>query len=33
MKNVVIISGHPDLKTSVTNKTILDEIVACIKNL
>ena len=28
MKNVVIISGHPDLKTSVANKTILDEIAA-----
>lgn len=26
MKNVVIISGHPDLKNSVANKTILDEI-------
>ena len=25
MKNVVIISGHPDLKNSVANKTILDE--------
>ncbi len=24
--NVVIISGHPDLKNSVANKTILDEI-------
>ena len=28
MKNVVIISGHPDLKNSVANKTILDEISA-----
>ena len=28
MKNVVIISGHPDLKNSVANKTILDEIAA-----
>ena len=28
MKNVVIISGHPNLKNSVANKTILDEIVA-----
>ena len=28
MKNVVIISGHPDLKTSLANKTILDEIAA-----
>ena len=26
MKNVLIISGHPDLKNSVANKTILDEI-------
>lgn len=26
MKNVVIISGHPDLKNSVANKTILEEI-------
>lgn len=26
MKNVVIVSGHPDLKNSVANKTILDEI-------
>ena len=26
MKKVVIISGHPDLKNSVANKTILDEI-------
>jgi len=26
MKNVVIISGHPDLKNSLSNKTILDEI-------
>ena len=25
MKNVVIISGHPDLKNSVSNKSILDE--------
>jgi len=28
MKNVVIIAGHPDLKNSVANKTILDEISA-----
>ena len=28
MKNVVIISGHPDLKNSVANKTILEEIAA-----
>ncbi|MBR2732708.1 MAG: NAD(P)H-dependent oxidoreductase [Selenomonadaceae bacterium] len=28
MKNVVIISGHPDLKNSVANKTILDELAA-----
>ena len=28
MKNVVIISGHPDLKVSVANKTILEEISA-----
>ena len=28
MKNVVIISGHPDLKISLANKTILDEISA-----
>ena len=28
MKNVVIISGHPDLKNSLSNKTILDEISA-----
>lgn len=28
MKNVVIVSGHPDLKNSVANKTILDEIAA-----
>ena len=28
MKNVVIISGHPDLKISVANKTILDELAA-----
>lgn len=28
MKNVVIISGHPDLKVSLANKTILDEIAA-----
>ena len=28
MKNVVIISGHPDLKNSLANKTILDEIAA-----
>ena len=28
MKNVVIISGHPNLKNSVANKTILDEIAA-----
>ena len=28
MKNVVIICGHPDLKISVANKTILDEIAA-----
>lgn len=28
MKNVVIISGHPDLKNSVANKTILEEISA-----
>ena len=26
MKKVVIISGHPDLKNSCANKTILDEI-------
>ena len=28
MKNVVIVCGHPDLKNSVANKTILDEIAA-----
>jgi len=28
MKNVVIISGHPDLKNSLANKIILDEISA-----
>ncbi|MCR5833959.1 MAG: NAD(P)H-dependent oxidoreductase [Selenomonadaceae bacterium] len=28
MKKVVIVSGHPDLKSSVANKTILDEIAA-----
>ena len=28
MKNVVIICGHPDLKNSVANKTILDELAA-----
>ena len=28
MKNVVIVCGHPDLKTSLANKTILDEIAA-----
>jgi len=28
MKNVVIIAGHPDLKISLANKTILDEIAA-----
>lgn len=28
MKNVLIVSGHPDLKISVANKTILDEIAA-----
>jgi NAD(P)H dehydrogenase (quinone) len=28
MKNVVIISGHPDLNISVANKTILEEIAA-----
>lgn len=28
MKNVLVISGHPDLKNSVANKTILDEIAA-----
>ncbi len=28
MKNIVIISGHPDLKVSCANKTILDEIAA-----
>lgn len=28
MKNVVIISGHPDLNASLANKTILDEIAA-----
>lgn len=28
MKNIVIISGHPDLKNSCANKTILDEIAA-----
>lgn len=26
MKNIVIISGHPNLKNSLANKTILDEI-------
>nr|WP_298049618.1 hypothetical protein [uncultured Cardiobacterium sp.] len=26
MKNVLIISGHPDLSTSVANATILDEV-------
>ena len=28
MKNVVIISGHPDLKNSLANKSILEEIAA-----
>ncbi len=28
MKNVVIVCGHPNLKNSVANKTILDEIAA-----
>ena len=28
MKNVLIVSGHPDLKNSVANKTILEEIAA-----
>ena len=28
MKNILVISGHPDLKNSVANKTILDEIAA-----
>ena len=28
MKNVVIVCGHPDLKTSLANKTILDKIAA-----
>ena len=28
MKNIVIISGHPDLKNSCANKTILNEIAA-----
>ena len=28
MKNVVIVSGHPNLKISLANKTILDEIAA-----
>ena len=28
MKNILIVSGHPDLKNSVANKTILDEIAA-----
>ena len=28
MKNVVIVCGHPDLKASLANKTILDEIAA-----
>ncbi len=28
MKKVLVISGHPDLKVSVANKTILDEIAA-----
>ena len=28
MKNVLVVSGHPDLKNSVANKTILDEISA-----
>lgn len=26
MKNIVIVSGHPNLKSSIANKTILDEI-------
>lgn len=26
MKNVLIVSGHPDLKSSVANKTVLDEL-------
>lgn len=26
MKKIVIVSGHPDLKVSLANKTILDEI-------
>ena len=26
MKNILIISGHPDLKISLSNKTILDEV-------
>ena len=28
MKNVVIVCGHPDLKASLANKTILEEIAA-----
>ena len=28
MKNVLVVCGHPDLKNSVANKTILDEIAA-----
>jgi len=28
MKNVVIVSGYPNLKISLANKTILDEIAA-----
>lgn len=30
MKNVVIISGHPDLSRSVANRTILSEVVAAL---
>ena len=33
MKNVVIISGHPDLKNSVANKTILDELSAQLESI
>lgn len=30
MKNVLIISGHPDLKQSIANQTILDEVQAAL---
>lgn len=32
MKNVLIISGHPDLQNSIANKTILDEVATALPN-